>query len=59
MDLRVEDGVSRSFGMGHRADIRLADLKIFGPGGNGDPAPAVADPTRYTCEYSPAVQDAG
>ncbi|ORY33717.1 Mechanosensitive ion channel-domain-containing protein [Naematelia encephala] len=28
--------------------MTLADLKIWGPGGAGDPAPAPPDPTRYT-----------
>ena len=28
--------------------MTLADLKIYGPGGAGDPAPPPADPTQYT-----------
>ena len=31
--------------------MTLADLKIWGPAGAGDPAPAPADPVKYTCEY--------
>jgi hypothetical protein len=30
------------------ADGSLADLKIWGPDGAGDPAPAAADPVKYT-----------
>jgi hypothetical protein len=30
------------------ADDSLADLKIWGPDGAGDPAPAAADPVKYT-----------
>ena len=32
---------------------RLADLKIWGPAGAGDPAPAAADPVKYTCKLFP------
>jgi hypothetical protein len=30
------------------ANGSLADLKIWGPDGAGDPAPAAADPVKYT-----------
>jgi hypothetical protein len=36
---------------------RLADLKIYGPAGAGDPAPAPADPVKYTCELSAVLLD--
>lgn len=51
MDLCAEDGVSGPWllvTLVRSADASLADLKIFGPAGAGDPAPAPADPTRYT-----------
>lgn len=32
--------------------ISLADLKIWGPAGAGDPAPAAADPVKYTCKLT-------
>jgi len=49
MDLCAEDDVGLIKNR-FRALIEnsLAELKIWGPAGAGDPAPAPGDPTRYT-----------
>jgi len=51
VDLRIEDDVSGSLSHSEMTlhGDRLAELKIWGPAGAGDPAPSPPDPTRYTC----------
>jgi hypothetical protein len=61
VDLRTQAGVSGSVwsnlnGFPKLTFFSLADLKIYGPGGAGDPAPAPADPTRYTCESNGGIE---
>lgn len=37
----------------------MAELKIFGPAGAGDPAPAPADPIQYTCKFWSLLHEGG